>query len=147
MSARTQITRAIIEKLKLIDGNAPYTIDVATNVTDKLKYWDEVNDFPFICGVAGSESRDYLPGQFKWGYLGIALKIYVQDEDPNTVLENLLEDIEKVIDANRQIQYDSSNPAARTTEILITSIVTDEGLLAPYGIGEINLRVQYQVLI
>ena len=30
-------------------------------------------------------------------------------------------------------------------EILVTSIITDEGILAPYGIGEINLKVQYQV--
>ena len=147
MSARTLITRAITAKLKEINGTGTYKVDVSNNVVDKLKYWDEVNDFPFISVVTGNEQREYLPGQFKWGYIGISLKVYVKDEDPQVPLENLLEDIEKVIDANRQISYDPSNPNIRTTEILITSIITDEGLLAPYGIGEVNLRVQYQVLI
>jgi hypothetical protein len=29
---------------------------------------------------------------------------------------------------------------------LITSITTDEGLLAPYAVGEINLQVRYQIM-
>ena len=60
--------------------------------------------------------------------------------------ERLLEDVEKVIDTNRTLVYDVSTPAAQTTEILINSIVTDEGLLEPYGVGEVNISVQYPVL-
>ena len=148
MSARTLITLALVNALKTqINGTVPYKIDLVNNAIDRLKYWDEINDFPFICAVAGNEVREYLPGQFKWGHLGISLKIYVKSEDSNAELENLLEDVERVIDSNRQIAYDPSNPNLRTTEILISSIVTDEGLLAPYGIGEINIKVQYQVLV
>jgi hypothetical protein len=148
MSARTLITRAIINALIAnLDGNLPYLTNIFGNAVDRIKYWDEVNDFPFISAVAGNEVREYLPGQFKWGHLGISLKVYVRGENANEDLETLMEDIEKVIDANRQIAYDPDNPNSRTTEILITSIVTDEGLLAPYGVGEINLSVQYQVLI
>jgi hypothetical protein len=40
--------------------------------------------------------------------------------------------------------YDETG--AETTEILITSITTDEGLLAPYGVGEINLQVRYALV-
>ena len=145
MSARAGITNALVEKLKLIDGSEPYQSNVFNNVTNKLKFWDEVNDFPYICVVPGSETRDYLPSDFKWGFLGISLKIYVKGDEPIQELENLLEDIEKVVDANRVLPYGEA-PAERTTEILITSIVTDEGLLAPYGVGEINLQVRYQVL-
>lgn len=147
MSARTLITRALVEKLKLINGVAPYKVNLFNNVSPSLKFWDEVNDFPYVCVVTGNEVREYQPGLFKWGYIGISLKIYTKSEDATLVLENLLEDIERVVDANRQLQYDPAVPAARTTEILITSITTDEGLLAPYSIGEINLRVQYQVLV
>lgn len=145
MSARAGITNALVEKLKLIDGSEPYQSNVFNNVTNKLKFWDEVNDFPYICVVPGSETRDYLPSDFKWGFLGISLKIYVKGDEPIQELENLLEDIEKVVDANRVLPY-GETLAERTTEILITSIVTDEGLLAPYGVGEINLQVRYQVL-
>lgn len=145
MSTRSSIVNALVEKLKEIDGSESYQSNVFNNVTNKLKFWDEVNDFPYICVVPGSETRDYLPADFKWGFLGISLKVYVKGDEPIQELENLLEDIEKVIDANRTVAY-GETPAERTTEILITSIVTDEGLLAPYGVGEINLQVRYQVL-
>jgi hypothetical protein len=29
---------------------------------------------------------------------------------------------------------------------MVTSITTDEGLLAPYGVGEINLQVRYPIM-
>lgn len=146
MSARTKIVKALVEKLKLINGNIPYSNNLSNNAYPILKYWDEINDFPAVYLVAGPETREYLPAAFKWGYLSVSIKVYTKAEDPNQELESLLEDIEKLIDANRQIVYDVNIPGAETTEILVTSIVTDEGLLAPYGVGEINLQVRYQVL-
>jgi hypothetical protein len=111
-----------------------------------LKFWDEVSDFPAIYMSTGSETREYLPAGFKWGFLGISLKLYVKGENPAQELENLLEDVEKVIDTNRTLVYDTETAGAQTTEILINSIVTDEGLLEPYGVGEVNITVQYPVL-
>ena len=146
MSVRASIASALAEKLKLINGEAPYTSNVFNNAYPKLKFWDEVMDFPAIYMSTGSETRDYHPGGFKWGFLGISLKLYVKGEDPATELENLLEDVERVIDANRSLVYDTETAGAQTTEILINSIVTDEGLLEPYGVGEVNITVQYPVL-
>jgi hypothetical protein len=146
MSVRTSIAKALAEKLKLINGEAPYTTNIYGNAYPKLKFWDEVMDFPAVYMSTGSESRDYHPGGFKWGFLGISLKLYVKGEDPAIELENLLEDVEKVIDANRTLVYDTETAGAQTTEILINSIVTDEGLLEPYGVGEVNITVQYPVL-
>ena len=145
MSARSSITSALVDTLKLIDGSGTYQTNVFNNVQNKLIFWDELNDFPHICVVPGSESREYLPGDFKWGYLNVSLKLYTKGENPLEELEKLLEDVENVVDSNRVLTYDVATNA-RTTEILITSIVTDEGLLAPYGVGEINLQVRYQVL-
>jgi hypothetical protein len=145
MSARASITSALVNVLKDIDGTGTYQTNVYGNVESKLKFWDELNDFPHICVVPGSESREYLPGDFKWGYLNISLKLYTKDENPLEQLEKLLEDVENVVDSNRELTYDVDT-GHRTTEILVTSIVTDEGLLAPYGVGEINLQVRYQVL-
>ena len=145
MSRRNSITKALTEKLKVIDGNSPYLTNLFNNAYAYLKFWDEVKDFPAIYATAGSETRDYLPGDFTWGYLNIALKIYCKGEDSQQLLENLLEDVEQVIHDNRQLTYDTINNY-QTTEILITSIVTDEGLLQPYAIGEINLQVRYALM-
>jgi hypothetical protein len=144
MSRRTSIIKALTEKLKLINGTAPYKSNIYNNAYPKLKFWDEVSDFPSVYGTPGSESRDYLPGNFTWAYLGISLKLYCKGEDAQDQLEALLEDVENVIDANRVLVYDSVKNY-ETTEILVASITTDEGLLAPYAVGEINLQVRYQL--
>ena len=146
MSKRSSIVAALVEKLKEIDGTNGYHRNLFENVHAKLKFWDEVADFPSIYMSVGTETRDYLPSGFKWGFLTVSLKVYVKSEDPSSELELLLADIEKVIDNNRTLTYTSSTPNAQTTEILINSIVTDEGLLEPYGVGEVNITVQYPVL-
>ena len=142
MSRRTSIVKALAEKLKMIDGSAPYKSNLYNNSYPKLKFWDEVQDFPCVYMSPGSESREYLPGDFTWGYLGVSLKLYCKGEDAQQLLENLLEDVEQVVDANRVLVYDTTL-GLETTEILINSITTDEGLLAPYAVGEINLQVRY----
>jgi hypothetical protein len=86
-----------------------------------------------------------MPSDFTWGFLGISMKLYCHGEFAQEELEQLLQDVEDVIDANRVLVYDDTNNY-ETTEILLTSITTDEGLLAPYAIGEINLQVRYVVM-
>ena len=145
MSRRTSILKALVEKFKLIDGNDPYSINIFNNAYPIIRFWDEVNDFPCIYGSTDGESRDYLPGGFTWAYLGISLKLYCKGEDAQNQLELLLEDMETVITANRVLEYDAVKNY-ETTEILVVSITTDEGLLAPYAVGEINLQVRYQLM-
>jgi hypothetical protein len=145
MSRRTSIVKAIAEKLKVINGRAPYSTNLFNNSYAKLKFWDEVNDFPCVYITPGSEQRQYLPSQFTWGFLGICIKVYCKGDDAQEQLELLLADIEQVIDSNRQLVYDSTNNY-ETTEILIQEITTDEGLLFPYAIGEINLQVRYELV-
>lgn len=146
MSRRASITNAITESLKVIDGTGTFKTNLFNNAYAKNKFWDEVNDFPCCYLTAGSETREYLPAGFAWGFLNVAIKVYTKGEDSQQLLENLLEDIESVIDSKRGvIVYDTTNNYS-TSEISITSIVTDEGLLAPYGIGEIILLVRYQVM-
>lgn len=142
MSRRQSIISALSEKIKQIDGSVDYKSNLSGNAYPRLVFWDQVNDFPAVYLTAGSEQREYLPAAFTWAFLGVAIKIYTRGEDCQEQLEALLEDIEKVIDANRVLVYDVENNYS-TTEILISSITTDEGLLAPYGVGEINLQVRY----
>jgi len=146
MTKRTSIVTALAEKLKIIDGNAPYSSDLFGNSYPKLKFWDEVQDFPSVYLVAGSETRQYHPADFTWALLNISIKVYVKDESyPQEELEDLINDLETVINNNRVLVYDVTNNLS-TTEILIQSITTDEGLLAPYGVGEINLQVRYALV-
>lgn len=145
MSRRTSIVKALTEKLKTIDGSGSFKCNLFGNAFPYLQFWDSVSDFPSIYVVAGSEAREYLPSDFTWAYLGITLKVYCKGEDSQQLLEDLLEDVEKVIHDNRVLVYDAEH-GYETTEILINSIVTDEGLLAPYAIGEINLQVRYALM-
>lgn len=145
MSRRTSILNAIITKLKGING-INYTSNIFNNAYPKLVFWDACNDFPCIYSSTGRELREYHPGDFTWAHLGISLKVYCKGgDDPAAALEQLLEDVESVIDANRVLVYDSVH-GYETTEILVTSITTDEGLLLPYAVGEINLQVRYQLM-
>ena len=145
MSNRTSILKALTEKFKLINGESPYNVNIFNNAYPIIKFWDEVNDFPCVYASTGSETREYLPGNFTWAYLGISLKLYCKGEASQQQLELLLEDIETVINNNRVLVYDTDNNY-ETTEILVVSITTDEGLLAPYAVGELNLQVRYQLM-
>ena len=145
MSRRTSIVKAISDKIKLINGTGAYKTNLFQNSYAKLKFWDEVNDFPSVYITPGSEQRQYLPSNFTWCFLGVCIKVYCKGDDAQEQLELLLADIETVIDNNRQLKYDSVNNY-ETTEILIQDITTDEGLLAPYAIGEINLQVRYELV-
>lgn len=146
MTRRISIVTALAEKFKIIDGTTGYKTDLNDNSYPKLKFWDEVTDFPCVYLTAGSEIREYMPSAFTWGFLNISVKVYVRSEsDAQQQLEDLLDDLENVIDANRVLVYDTTNNLS-TTEILIQSITTDEGLLAPYGVGEINLQVRYALV-
>jgi hypothetical protein len=44
------------------------------------------------------------------------------------------------LEADETLTYDTGKT---TEQISILSITTDEGLLAPYGVGEITLEVRY----
>ena len=92
MSVRTSIAKALALKLSDISISSGYSTNLAI-CKPYLKFWDECHEFSAIYMSTGSETREYLPGGFKWAFLGISLKIYVKGEDPAQELENLLEDV------------------------------------------------------
>jgi hypothetical protein len=146
MSRRSSIVKALAEKFNtLLDGSAPYNFNLYSKAEPKLKFWDECLEFPAVFVTPGSEQREYHPSGFTWGHLGVCLKVYVKSDSAQEDLEVLLETLERLIDDNRVLVYDVANNYD-TTEILIESITTDEGLLHPYGVGEINLLVRYQIM-
>lgn len=145
MSRRTSILKALSESFKVIDGNTPYKTNLYNDVHPKLRFWDEISSWPAIYMSPGMEYREYLPGGFKWGFINISLKLYVKGDEAQDLLEDLIEDVERVIDSNQVLVYDTDNNY-ETTDMNIQSITTDEGLLSPYGVGEVNIQVRYAVM-
>jgi len=142
---RDSIVNAFATLIKSIDGTTPFVSNLYENVYPKLYFWDEVEEYPFVSIVAGQERREYLPGGFKWGFLSINIRVFVQDEDAQTKLEQIFEDIEVLLDANNNLQY-GTTAQEECTDIRILSITTDEGLLNPLGVGEMVVEVRYTIL-
>jgi hypothetical protein len=141
---RLAITEALVEKLKSINGVAPFNTDLGGNVVGRIQFPDEVNEYPAVNVTAGRETREYLPGQFKNRYLSVTVRCYVNNDDSVAQLEGLLADIEFVVEENGRLAYQTRSGAPGTThDIRIVSIDTDEGVLTPLGVGEILLQVLY----
>ena len=141
---RLGIIAALVEKLKDIDGSGSFLSDVNENVSPRLKFWDEVEEFPAIHLNAGSESREYQGGGYKDRFLSVTLRCYVQAEDAVEALDELLEDVETVLEDNSRLTYiDRTGALQSTQQITIISIDTDEGVLEPLGVGEILIEVRY----
>lgn len=150
MTARNYTTRrlgiveALADKLKEIDGTGHFLTDVSENVSPRLKFWDEVEEFPAIHLNAGSETREYQAGSYKDRFLNLTLRCYVQDEDSVKALDELLEDVETVIEDNSRLPYaDRRGVTQHTHQITVISIDTDEGVLEPLGVGEMTIEVRY----
>jgi hypothetical protein len=141
---RLAIVEALAEKLKDIDGTNQYLTNLFQQVFPRLKFWDEVEEFPSVHMNAGSESRVYQGGGYKDRFLTITLRCYVNEEDAVLALEKLLQDVETVIEENSRIAYtDNTGNTQYTQQITIVSIDTDEGVLEPFGVGEILIEVRY----
>jgi len=141
---RQSIVNALVVKLKTIDGTSGFLTDVGTNVSPRLKFWDEVDDFPALHLNCGQETREYQGGGFKDRYLNITIRCYVNEEDAVDALDKLLEDVETVVEENSRLAYTDRQGAPQAThQISIVSIDTDEGVLDPLGVGEILLEVRY----
>ena len=142
---RKKVVDALVNKIKLINGQFPYNSNVSDNVDGHLKFLDEIEQYPKICVVAGDEFREYQPNAFKWRLLDLTVRAYINDNnDAQETLALLMEDIERVIDDNDNLVYDDTvDPSQSTTSLTIGSISTDEGVIAPLGIGEMTVRVRY----
>ena len=102
---RQQIVSALVEQLKLINGFGAFLTDVGSNVEPRLKFWDEVDQFPAIHVNSGSETRQYQGGGYKDRFLSVTIRCYVNSENSVEALDKLLEDVETVLETNSRLQY------------------------------------------
>jgi hypothetical protein len=110
-----------------------------------MVFLDQIQEFPKVCVVAGDEAREYQPNEFKWRFLSLDIRVYVEDQDdPQEVLALIMEDIERVIDENDVLTYDDTvSPNLKTTSLTLQSLSTDEGVMAPLAIGELLVACRY----
>ena len=94
---------------------------------------------------AGSETRQYEGGGFRFRFLRITVRCYVSDDnDVIEALEELLEDVETVLeDKDPLTYYDSTGTSQSTVQTTIGTVTTDEGVLEPLGVGEITIEIRY----
>lgn len=151
MSQRRDIIKFLVDNLRLIDGtNSPlssYTFktDLHQNVFRGYKTIEEINDFPSIYITAGPETRRYNTVGTTQSSLPLMLRLYIYDEEYELVNEHIhsiTQDIENII-YNLPRTYSN----LEILDITITSINTDEGLLTPYGIVELQVQVSYEVTL
>ena len=146
-SRRTEIVDVLVTSLKNIDGavsnyNASYTFtqNLFNNVFRKIKFLDEVNDFPALYLSAGTEIRDFNSLSLTVATLDVTIRAYVYGEDNSQSLaDDLVQDIEHVIYSL------GDNPEKGILDITIDSISIDEGLATPYGLAEVELTVVYRL--
>ena len=146
-SRRKEIVEFLVTQLKEIDGqtsgfSASYTYgnNLFNNVFRKLKFLDEVNDFPAIYISAGTEIRDFNSKNLTLATLDATIRAYVFGEDNSQDLsDSLVQDIEHVIYSL------GDNPDKGILDITIDNISTDEGLATPYGIAEVELTIVYRL--
>ena len=141
---RMAIIKSLEDKIKGINGNFPYRTNLYNNVLPRLKFWDEVDDFPAVHLSAGSETRQYQGGGYKDRYLTVTIRVYVSEENAVFALEKLFEDIETVLEDNAALSYTDQDGATQgIQQITILSLDTDEGALEPLAVGEIICEVRY----
>ena len=132
--------RQIIDGFKTELGQTP-DVD-ASNIFKRFKFLDELNDFPSVCFVAGSERREQLGANRRLGTIDIALRGYVFDENNVDIAEILAQNVESKVDSF------SANVAARAngvSDARVVSFRTDEGLLQPYGVADLEVQILYDV--
>ena len=147
LNRRTEIVQFVVARLKEIDGEiSPYdssytfVTNVFDNVFRKIKFLDEVNDFPSLYVSAGTEIRDFQSENLTVATLDVIIRAYVYGEDNSqTLSDDLAQDVEHIIYSL------GDNPDKGILDITIDNITTDEGLAVPYGIAEIELSVVYRL--
>ena len=147
-SRRKRIIDALVDKLKTINGQGAFLTDVGENVHPRLKFWDEVDEFPALHLNAGSETREYQTAGVRDRFLSVTIRCYVQEEEAQEALNELMEDVETVLEDNSRLAYtDKMNNVFYTQQITVISIDTDEGVLEPLGVGELLIEVRYYKLL
>lgn len=150
-TARSTICKAIKAGLiNDVNGTAPYQLNL-TEVENRTVALEGLT-LDTVTVTPGRETRRYEMSEQVFKRVVINIRIYIVSEplDPEARLEDYISDIECWIDSNRKLKFPTDyNPNLpqgvedSTLDMSIVSISTDEGVLLPVAIGNIELAVDY----
>ena len=137
MARRTDIIDALV-------GHLGTNTDVhANNVYRTYKYMHDLNDFPAITFIPNREDRDHFGDGQVHGILAIQLRCYVYDGDTADIAdecERLADQIEAAIDT-----FSATNRALEVEEARVVTLRTDDGLMTPYGVADLQISILYRL--
>ena len=137
MARRTDIIEALV-------GHLGTNTDVhANNVYRTYKYMHDLNDFPAITFIPNREDRDHFGAGQVHGILAIQLRCYVYDGDTADIAdecERLADQIEDAIDT-----FAPANRALEVEEARVVTLRTDDGLMTPYGVADLQISILYRL--
>jgi hypothetical protein len=137
MARRTDIIEALV-------GHLGTNTDVhANNVHRTYKYMHDLNDFPAITFIPNREDRDHFGAGQVHGILAIQLRCYVYDGDTVDIAdecERLADQIEAAVDT-----FSATNRALEVEEARVVSLRTDDGLMTPYGVADLQISILYRL--
>ena len=137
MARRTDIIEALV-------GHLGTNTDVhANNVYRTYKYMHDLNDFPAITFIPSREDRDHFGDGQVHGILAIQLRCYVYDGDTADIAdecERLADQIEAAVDT-----FAPANRALEVEEARVVTLRTDDGLMTPYGVADLQISILYRL--
>ena len=137
MARRTDIIEALV-------GHLGTNTDVhANNVYRTYKYMHDLNDFPAITFIPNREDRDHFGAGQVHGILAVQLRCYVYDGDTADIAdecERLADQIEDAIDT-----FAPANRALEVEEARVVTLRTDDGLMTPYGVADLQISILYRL--
>ena len=148
MSNRVKITNYLIEQLKYINGDvSPYDStylfksNVHDNVSNRELFFDEIHDFPSLFVVSPIEERQYNSKESTKAIIQSIIRVYLHSDELEKAKEDIIEDIIHVI-------YNMTDPdvSYELQQVTIESIEKDSGILKPYGIVEVILKIELGLL-
>lgn len=125
MAKKSEILNLLVSTLEASTGAKVYR---------RLKFLDQINDFPTICLDASPVDRNHEEFTILRDIIDIDLRAYIHSENAISTCDSLIHTIEiglmNLVDTKIEM-------------IRVMSIDTDEGLFEPYGVITMRVRVQY----
>ena len=147
-SRRRDIANFLVGELKKIDGNASsfdssytYQVNLFDNVFRRLKFLDEINDFPAITMSGVDEDPEAIGADVHFGNLDLTLRGYVKSENALDACDDLADDMEYVIDG---VNHTTTAASKEVVDCKVLAVETDQGLFEPYGIAMMEVEIMYQ---
>ncbi len=137
---RTQIINALVQ-----DIHTNIARMLPRNVTRRMVFLNEVNDFPFVCMLVEPETRFHYGAGHKLATLAISLRGYVFDGDSGGEVLDLAEDLGIDIETAAIEPFAEAHRDLGVEFAAVESFRTDEGLMSPYGIADLTITITYEV--